>query len=521
MLQELLEKVLLVLYGAWRYRWYSVVLAWVISLGAWVWVTLLPDQYQSSARVYVDTQTLLKPLLSGLAVQTNDAQRISLMTRTLMSRPTLEKLARMTDLDLEAKTAAQMDELIRGLSERLRLQGAGRTNLYTIRYRDKSPERAKLVAQSLLTLFVEGNLGDRRKETDSASRFLEDQIRDHEQRLQAAEERVKEFKQTNIADMSGNAGGYYQALQKEQAALEQSELSLRIATDQREELKRQLDGEVPTFGLMPEQDPRGLASTPYDRKLAELESKLNELLVNFTSKHPDAVALQRSIDRLKEQQKAFDPESGPDATGALIQEDMLAKNPVYQQLKLRLADADSEVAAKRVLVEDHRKHVEAMQRSVDRNLEVEAEFKRLNRDYGLIKKNYDSLMARYESLKLAEKVDTTGDVVSFRVIEPPRVPLTPSGPDRLLLSSLGFGIALLAGIGLALGLSQLIPVFYDRRSLSEASGMLVLGSVNMVWTDVQTRRQKLTNAGFVVTASLLFAAYGALTANYLLDIGII
>jgi polysaccharide chain length determinant protein (PEP-CTERM system associated) len=272
---------------------------------------------------------------------------------------------------------------------------------------------------------------------------------------------------------------------------------------------------------MPEQDPTGLEATPYDRKLAELENKLNDLLVNFTPKHPDAVALQRSIDRLKEQQKAFDPEAAPDAAGALIQEDMLAKNPVYQQLKLRLADADSEVAAKRVLVESHRRRAEEMQRSVDRNLEVEAEWTRLNRDYGLIKKNYNSLMSRYESLKLSEKVDTTGDVVSFRVIEPPRVPLTPTGPDRLLLSSAGFGLAVLVGIGVALGLSQLIPVFYDRRSLSEATGILVLGSINMVWTDLQTRRQKLTNWGFFVTASLLFAAYGALMANYLLDIGII
>jgi hypothetical protein len=84
-----------------------------------------------------------------------------------------------------------------------------------------------------------------------------------------------------------------------------------------------------------------------------------------------------------------------------------------------------------------------------------------------------------------------------------------------------FGGALGAGLAIALLLSQLIPVFDDRRTLTEATGLMVLGSVNMVWTDGQIRKQRLGHVAYLAVAAILFAAYGGIMANYLLDIGLI
>ena len=103
-MNEAVEQVLGYARGVWRRRMLVLIVAWLISLMGWVWVYLLENQYKAQARVYVDTQSLLRPLLSGLAVQPNVGQQVALMTRTLMSRPNLEKVARMTDLDLRAKT---------------------------------------------------------------------------------------------------------------------------------------------------------------------------------------------------------------------------------------------------------------------------------------------------------------------------------------------------------------------------------------------------------------------------------
>src|SRR6195952_5312893 len=87
--------------GMWKYRWPGVLVAWIVAaIGVGV-VFRIPDQYEASARIYVDTQTILKPLMSGLAVQPDVDQQVTMLSRTLISRPNVEKLLRMADLDLK------------------------------------------------------------------------------------------------------------------------------------------------------------------------------------------------------------------------------------------------------------------------------------------------------------------------------------------------------------------------------------------------------------------------------------
>ena len=98
--------------GAWGYRWVGLIAAWVVGLAGMGVVLVLPDQYQASAKIYVDTQSILRPLMSGLTVTPNLDQQIGMLSRTLISRPNIEKLIRMADLDLEAKTKVERDKLI-------------------------------------------------------------------------------------------------------------------------------------------------------------------------------------------------------------------------------------------------------------------------------------------------------------------------------------------------------------------------------------------------------------------------
>ena len=103
-MQEILAQVFTHIWGVWRHRWLAIIVAWVVALAGWAWIWQMPDAYVASARVYVDTNSVLRPLLRGLAIQPDVNQRISMMSRTLLSRPNLEKLMRMTDLDLEVTT---------------------------------------------------------------------------------------------------------------------------------------------------------------------------------------------------------------------------------------------------------------------------------------------------------------------------------------------------------------------------------------------------------------------------------
>ena len=506
-MQEVLVQIYSYLRGIWKRRWPMLLMAWFICLVGWTFVLKMPDQYSSSAKVYVDTQSVLQPLLRGIAMQSNVTQQVQLMTKTLFSRPNLEKAARMTDLDLNVKDEQEMDDLLNSLLGRVKLGGGGRQNIYTISFDDEDPEMAKKVVQSFLTIFVESSLGSSRKDGDVAQKFIDEQIKDYELRLVEAEERLKEFKQKNVAMMPGSGGDYFNQLKSASTALAMNQDRLSEVTKRRDELKRQMLGEEPTFGLAPSANifSGGLAH-PLDGRIADMEKRRDELLLKYTEKHPDVVSLTDTMGRLKEQrQQEMDEVKAemPEAVSA----SPLQQNPVFQQLKISLGQAEAEMAALNERVKKAKNDVKRLDSLVDTIPAVEAEMKRLNRDYSIVKSNYEQLLSRRESAHMSQQAEATGDSVKFKVIEPPRVALQPTGPNRPLFLSVVMLAAMGAGIAMAFFISQLKQTFDTRVSLRDATQLPVLGSVAMEWTPVQRMKLRVETAVFIAMGCFLLLVY--------------
>src|SRR3981189_2500806 len=144
-MDEILQQALGYLRGMWHRRWIGLAAAWIAAIIGIAIVYRIPERYEASARVYVDTESLLKPLLAGLAIQPNIDQQVALMSRTLISRPNVEKLIRMADLDLRVKTQTERDDLIDDVIKTIVLTGNVQSNLYVITYRDPNPEQARKV----------------------------------------------------------------------------------------------------------------------------------------------------------------------------------------------------------------------------------------------------------------------------------------------------------------------------------------------------------------------------------------
>ncbi len=515
-MHDLIVQLLGYLRGIWRFRWWVLGVAWLVCAIGWAVVAKLPDRYEASARVYVDTQTLLKPLLRGLAIQGNEQRRLLLMSKTLLSRPNLEKVMRMTDLDLQAKTPEQTEAILESLRENIKLEATDRINLYTIKYENEDPAMAKLVVKSLLTIFVEANLGDTRKEQDSARQFLEQQIADVEKRLQEAEERRTRFRQANLPYLSGEKGDYYSRLQAAQQQLAKAELELKIQKDRLAVLKQQIEGEVPTFGIVEEESAGVAGSSVLDGRIQALEAKLDDLLVRYTDKHPDVKAVRANLAKLKRERKrelaklAKLNRAGGGNT--------LDTNPVYQQMRISYAEVEADVAAKEAVVEEYKQRIETLKGAVDKVLQVEKEQTQLNRDYGILKKQYLELTERLESARLSQDVDTRSNSIRFRVIDPPTVPTQPSGPPRAMLSSAVLVAGLGLGIFLAFLMSQIRPTFDDRRTLNEITDLPVLGSISMVWTRAQVKKRQRRHLGFLLGLLALVSAYAVVMAGHMFQI---
>lgn len=513
-MHEILTQVLGYLRGTWRFRWLTLAIAWVVSIGGWAYVAEIPNEYRASARVYVDTRSVLQPLLRGLAVGSDINQRLNMMTRLLLTRPNLEKVARATDMHLQAGTDAQMEAVIGRLRSGTQIGSARGENIYSLSYNSRDPEEAYAVVQAMLDLFVEGSLSDTRTDSEMARRFIDEQIAAYEQRLQEAEQRLADFRRDNVGMLPSDRGDYYQRLQSAQSQLERTELELREAERRRDEIQRQISGEEPTFGIMGPMSPSGRRSVDpeLEGRIQALRERLDELSLTYTDKHPDIRSIKRTLETLEQEYAEalaqLPPESGlPQGGGAL------ETNPVFQQLRMAQSNAEIEVSALQVRLADQRRRINELQGLVDTIPDIESELKRLNRDYTVNQENYRTLLQRREQAAMSESVEDEGERVQFRIIEPARVPTSPSAPNR---SALFTGVLLLgvgAGGGLAFLLSQLRPVFDDRRTLNRITGFPVLGNVVFHRSEQQRQRERLWLLTFVGLSLLLLLAYGATVAT--------
>ena len=506
-MDDVVRQGITILRGLWQRRWVGLAVAWVVAVAGAVAILRMPDKYEASARIYVDTQSVLKPLMSGLAVQPNVDQQIMILSRTLISRPNVEKLIRMADLDLKLASKDEQEALIDQLIKTLEIKSAGRDNLYTLAFRDAEPDKAKRVVQSLVSIFVESTLGDKRKDTDSAKKFIGDQIKVYEAKLQEAENRLKEFKLRHIGLNNVEGKDFFGRMAELSTALEQARLDLHEAEDSRDALKRQIAGEEPV--LLPDApDAPSMVSIPeIDGRIETMKRNLDSLLQRFTEQHPDVIGTKRVIQELEEQ-KRQDIASRKKAAGSRPAASVNA-NPVYQQLKVSLAEAESNVASLRTSVAEYEARYNRLKDSARMVPQIEAEFAQLNRDYDVNKKNYEVLVARRESATMSGEMETASGVADFRLVDPPRVSPQPVVPNRMLLLPLALLASLGAGVFSSFMANQLWPTFFDARSLREVTGLPVLGTVSLIISDAVKRKERRSLIGFIAGLVGLIGSYGA------------
>lgn len=485
-----------------KYRWYAVAISWTIAVIGWAVVMRLPNQYEASARVYVDTQSILKPLLSGMTSLPNLDQQVVFMRRTLISRPNVERLMRMVDLDVKAKDTKEHEKMVDELMSQIKIGGTERDDIYTITYTSDNPKLGKDVVQSLLTIFVEGSFSGKKQDSEKAVQFIDDQIKSYEEKLTAAENSLKEFKIRNMGLVPREGGGDFGSqLSTATDQLSQARLELAEAEQARNAIRRQISGEPAKPGETVTDVP--LTDPELESRIATAQKALDGLRLQYTEQHPDIVANRRLLEQLlaqkadlaKQKKRSADPGAG--------------YSPMLQQLNVALSQAEARVASMRIRVDEYAARVARLRTQSGHVPEVEAQLAQLNRDYQVNKENYQKLLERRESARLSGDLSSATDMLTFRVIDPPTVPAQPAGPNRLRLFSLVFVGALVAGMAVAFLMSQLRPTFLSQATLREVTGLPVLGSVSMNWTKAQTVGRKRRLAAVGVSMLVLFGIYGA------------
>jgi len=308
----------------------------------------------------------------------------------------------MADLDLNAKTKAEREELIAYVTRTIQIGAAGRDNLFTLSYRDAKPERAQKVVQSLLTIFVESSLGASKSDSANARRFIDEQIKSYEAKLAESEARLKEFKLRNI-DLQSKGGVDVAGTIAENAnALKQARLELREAESARDAARHQLElmqgkgsGEVAM--AIP------VATPELDARIDSLKRNLDMLLQRFTDQHPDVIGTRRLIKEIEDQRVREVAERRRSASTDYMPRDA---SPVLMELRRTLSGAEVQVAALRARVSEYEARGDRARQQLKIAPQIEAELAQLNRDYDIYKSNYHALVSRRESAQPVRRSPT-------------------------------------------------------------------------------------------------------------------
>lgn len=511
--------------AAWRRRWLGVVVAWLVCCVGWVATYAIPNQFESNARLFVDADAILTPLLRGIAADSAPTTQLEILQRTLLSKPNLEKLISKTDLDLTLNTPSDRERLINRLANDIKVVPQTK-NLFTISYRDPNPKLAHDVVQTLLTIFIEAATGSNRIDMENARRFLERQIQSYEQQLRAAEKRRADFRVRYMEILPNDLNPNVGALEAARTAVQTISDKLQDAIIQRDSLRQEVENTPPMLvaegGVFQPGGPGGLHKT----RLQDAEDTLQTLLLKDTDQHPDVIAQRKLIDYLKAHPDDGDPGAaasnakgsdgktvGADPAGGTTTPRRSVPNPVYDQLKIKLIEADTQVAS---LTRQHDEAVQAQDRLEKISREqpgLFAEYQNMDRDYNVLRKNYEDLLGRLQSANIAQAADTQADKVKLQIIDPPEVPRIPAAPNRPLLVT---GV-LLAGVTIGLGVTVLFGQL--DRSFSSVDelrtlGLPVLGGISVLGM-APLRQRLMTAMRFSAAVVVLMAVYGIVMVHIL------
>ncbi len=522
-MDELLRQARRIAIGMWDRRWLGLAAAWVVGIIVAGLVYQVPDRYDASARVHMDTQTILRPLMSGLAVQQDTAQQAAMLGRTLISRPNIENLLKAVGTGPAViDNNADQDRLLDSMISRIKLTSAGRDNLFSVSFRDTDPGYAVRIVEGLVTMFLASSQGDKRKDADAAQRFIGEQIATYEKKLEEAENRVKEFKIKHMGLLGSDGKDYFARIAEAAKNADRVRIELRAAIQSRDALKRELAGEDPALlvdtsapPIVPVLDmPNQISEV--DGRLEAAKKQLDELLRKFTDNHPDVKNTRELVEHLAEQKKKEIAQrqrevearrraalSSPNKPAAL------AINPVISQIKISLAEAEANIASLQSMAAEHETQHRQLRAMAQQFPQIEAEFSQLNRDYEVQKRNYESLVSRREQAAMSGEMGAAGGLTSFRVVDPPRVTPSPIFPNRSQLLPLALMVALAAGLGVCFAASQVAPTFHDARDLREVVERPVLGTVSALASAASIRANKRNNFAFAAAICGLISVYGA------------
>jgi len=478
----------LALHAVWTRRWLALAVAWGVCVLGWFFVSQMPSRYESRARVFVQMNSILPPTMD--APQQSQQRDVDTIRQTLISAVNLEKVVRGTDLANTVSSERDVADRVAGLAQSIKVVSQ-QDNLFEITTTSSTPKLAKDITQKLIDIFVERNLAGDRTQTTQSLDFLNKQLDELQKQLADAEQKRADFQNQYLGSLPGT-GTVSDRISAARTQMSQVDSDLAAAQSALAGIQGQMAGTPPT---LPGVGTSGVG--PARARLAAIQGQLADARARgYTENHPDVIALKS---QLSAAQAAARSEPLTGGAGSM-------PNPSYTSLQSMVTDRQATVASLRIRKAQLQGDLDQLTAKLAQDPGVAAEQGQIDRDYQVLKDQYDQLLTQRQQIAMRGQAQTETDNVKFSVIDPPTAPRAPVAPNRMLLLTGVLIVGLGAGVGAAFGLGQLRGTYAIGSKLEKATGMPVIGSIGEVVTRVQAdqraKRFKLFLGG---TAALAMA----------------
>ncbi|MEH6791167.1 XrtA system polysaccharide chain length determinant [Parasphingorhabdus sp.] len=487
-------------YSVWNRRWLALAVAWGLCLLGWLVVALIPNSYESQARISVEMQSILS---DKVGVDARERKKnMERVQETLASTINLEKVVRGTALNESVSSDRELAGKVEMLRKNIEIKSE-KDNLFEITAKSSASNLsdaqnavlARDIVQKMIDIFVEENLSGDRDETSQTIKFLDAQLAQREKELQEVEQKRVQFETENLGLLPG-IGSISQRLEAARAELGQIDSQLSQASGSLAALNGQLSGTPPSIST-----PGFGGGGGARAQLSQAEAKLASARARgWTDSHPDVISMKNEIVALRSQ-AAREP-AGSDG--------YRTPNPAYSSLQSMRAERQASMAA--LQARKNALQADMAQLVSKQTMEpgVAAEMSRINRDHEVLKSQYDKLLADREQIKLRGQVESETDSLKFRVIDPPSSPRSPAAPNRPLLLAMVLIVGIGGGVGAAFAMGHLQTSYPTADKLQKASGLPVIGSVSEILTNAQRAINKKKLRVFYGTTGALFGVFGML-----------
>lgn len=503
-MSEIFDELRAALWSVWHRRWIAIAVAWGVCLLGWLVVSMIPNAYESKARVYVDVEDVLS---KQLGIAGDGKEEIMRVRQTLSSAKNLEKVITTTRLGEGITERGALDGAVAALEKKVKVTSE-QDNLFQItaeigRSEFSDAENAVLardVVQKLLDILREEYVIGSRTGISTAIGDLDRQLQERKAELEQAEQRRLAF-ESQYPDLVGGSDSLSKKVQDARAELRNVEADLAAAQSGLAAISGQISSTPRTVA-------GGRDATGPKAALLQAQTQLAELRGRgLTESHPDVVSTNKQVAILARQAAA----AGDDAGGT--------PNPAYASLVAIKSERQASVEALQARRAALQSNAAALLASQASEPAVAAEANRISRDYDVLRQNYEKLLQDREALKTRGKVEDKASQFRFDIIQQPGVPQNPAAPNRplLLLGVLVVGIG--AGVAVAYALGQLKSSFATPQKLERAFDLPVIGAISLTISEaaraIEAKRLKQfagacggLGAIFVILLAIEFVSVG-------------